>query len=145
MTFDDFHPGDKLWIINSRANGTYEAEVVAIVNGHALGVKPTGKKDSPVLFFNIHTGAAMAEHSHATLARPQDWRVKVISERKEHVRRHQEVMKAVKAFYEEPVAENGYALTDAVEAWRMAAVLSDPVAIVSESVEDYVNAKELVS
>ncbi len=142
MTFTDINPGDELWIINGRGTSVYEADVHSVTE-HTIGVKAKSKSTDEVLLFARDTGKSLAEHSEAELARDEDWRVKVILDRKEHTRRHQAVMKAVKAFYEDPTAENGFVLNDAVHDWRFVVVSADPVAIVSESWIAYAAAHEV--
>jgi hypothetical protein len=133
--FNDVEPGDELWVINGQETSAFEANVVEVTDHHIMATMPE-KSGTRAYLFNRDTGKAFIGGSQ--LAFDNDWRIKVILDRKEHGSWIEKVIKLAAEYRKDPTAENGYALTEAVENWRhFVTYQADPVALRVESVADY--------
>jgi|SRR6478735_1680312 len=141
--FDDISPGDELWVINGHQTSAFEANVVEVGERTIVATVPEKHGDQK-LFFSRNSGQAVVGGSF--LARDDDWRVKVILDRKDHAQWHEKIIQLTAAYKKDPTAENGYALTDAVEDWRtFVTTEADPVALRVDSVDEYLAEKVVAS
>lgn len=131
--FADIQPGDELWVINSRFNSVFEANVVSAQDGVIMVEVPAKRADYT---FNWETGEALDGGS--ILAFDGDWRVKTILLRKEHLAKHTAVISAASAFQKNPTQANAEAMINAATEWaRFAGSAGDYWALVSPSLHEY--------
>ena len=131
--FADIQPGDEIWVINSRFNSVFEANVTSAQDGVILVEVPF--KDITYAF-DWETGKALQGGS--VLAFDGDWRVDAILLRKEHLRLHTEVIATASAFQKNPTQANADAMINAATEWaKLAGNSGNYHALTSASLHEY--------
>lgn len=131
--FADILPGDTVWVVNSRFNGVFEGRVVKAQDGVIAVEVPAKKID---YHFDAETGKSLVGNS--TLAFGDDWKVRAISTRKEHLRLHQVVIEAASALQKNPSEEAIRRLKNAVSEWTwFVEMTEDQTALTSASLHIY--------
>lgn len=131
--FADIQPGDELWVINSRFNSVFEANVVSAQDGVIVVEVPSKNTEYR---FDWETGKA--HDGGSQLAFDDDWRVQVIRLRKEHLAKHTEVIATAAAFQRNPTQKNAEDMILAATEWaKFTGESRDYWALVSPSLHDY--------
>lgn len=140
-TFEDVVPGDELWVINGHQNSTFEANVITVTDQIIEVEVP--EKDSVVYTFDSKTGQALEGPfvSRSFLARDDDWRVRVILDRKEHNWFHETLVNLASEFKWDPTPENSKLVQEHTEKWLQFVAGADRLALVSNSVQEYTEAR----
>lgn len=135
--FADVQPGDELWVINSRMNSVFQADIVSVQDGLILAHIP--EKDRT---YSFRWADGEATDGGSFLAADDDWRVQVILTRKRHIALHQAILKAASAFKDDPTQRNATALRAATEEWiTFTAECGDYDALTSVSIHEYMTAR----
>lgn len=140
-TFNHVAPGDELWVINGHQNSAFEANVIDVESITITVEVP--EKDNAIYTFDRTTGQAQSGPaiSRSFLATDDDPRVKIILDHKEHNLFHEELVELASKFKWDPNEQNAQVILAHVEKWVAFVANADPLALVSNSVVEYEEAK----
>lgn len=144
MNAQDMQVGDEIWVVNSRETAAFEATVTD-VSATLVGVVVPEKDPEKVLYFDRETGYARNSNgpSRSYITTDDDWRVQVILDWKDNAFYQERIIATAGATRKSPSVEKIGELEALVAEWREFILMADPAALVSSSIPEYIQAKEL--
>lgn len=130
----DINVGDEMYVLNSHQNNAFEANIVRVQDGIIVVEIP---EKNATYTFDWETGDALDGKS--ILVEPDDWRVGVIQDRKEHARLHSLVIDRASDFRKDPCQRTSDEMKSAMREWTAFVNGADPVAVRTVSIQEYLD------